>query len=137
MIHRIPFVLDIFLLSSLALWQGMTTFATIISKEDWDRITGPHGLVFVLICGIIVIWIKSVKDDASRERRHRESIQILIKLNDKTATDLTLLSVASNEAQIQSTNAIMTMNNNIARLTDEISYNNKTLLDKVKLEKRE
>ena len=65
---------DIIALTSLAIWQGVTTFAAFISNEDWEKITGPHGLVFILICGLIVVWTKSVKDDAARERRHRESI---------------------------------------------------------------
>ena len=123
-------VLDIIVLSTLAVWQGITTAIAFISNEDWEKITGPHGLVFVLICGLIIVWTKSVKDDAARERRHRESIKSqedhfksLLELNAKTAADLTILTVASNKAQILATNAIIAMDNNIIRLTNEMVDN--------------
>ena len=123
---------DLVALISLAVWQGISTVVAFISNEDWDKITGPHGLVFVLICGLIVVWTKSVKDDAARERRHRESIKTqedhfknLLDLNTKTAADLTVLTVAANKAQIQATNAIIAMDHNIIRLTNEMSDNGK------------
>lgn len=107
------------------MWQGI---ATLISNDDWSRITGPHGLVFVLIIGLIVVWTKSVRDDAARERRHRETIatqqehfKALLDLNEKTADDLKVLTVAATKAQMSSTNAIISMDHNIIRLTNEMA----------------
>lgn len=118
-------IVEFLALSSLAIWQG---FSAMISPDTWEKITGPHGLVFVLIIGLIVVWTKSVRDDASRERRHKETIksqqdhfEALIDLNEKTANDLKLLTVASTKAQMSSTNAIISMDHNIVRLTDEIA----------------
>lgn len=127
-------VFDITMLGILAVWQGM---ATLFSSEDWNRITGPHGLVFVLIIGLIVVWTKSVRDDASRERRHRETIQsqqehfnALIELNEKSANDLKALTVASTKAQMSATNAIISMDHNIIRLTNELTDQTKIALRK-------
>ena len=110
----------------------MTTLIAVISNEDWEKITGPHGLVFVLICGLIVVWTKSVKDDSARERRHRESIaaqeehfKSLMAINAKTSNDLSVLTVAATKAQMTATGAIVSMDNNIVRLTNEISDNTK------------
>lgn len=123
--HSFGAITDIFMLGFLAVWQGM---ATLISSDDWNRITGPHGLVFVLIIGLIVVWTKSVRDDAARERRHRETIKTqethfnaLLSLNKTTADDLKALTVAATKAQMSSTNAIIAMDHNIIRLTNEIS----------------
>lgn len=113
------------LLSILAIWKGSVAF---ISTDQWDKLTGPHGLVFALVIGIIVIWSKAVRDDAARERRHKETIkaqerhfQDLIDLNEKTANDLKILTVASTKAQMSATNAIISMDHNIIRLTNELS----------------
>lgn len=121
--------IDVTLLGVLALWQGITA---LISEDDWSKITGPHGLVFVLIIGLIVVWTKSVRDDAARERRHRESIKTqedhfnsLLTLNAKTADDLKILTVASTKAQMNSTNAIISMDRNIILLTNELSNSGK------------
>lgn len=131
-----PFVaaIDIFTLGFLAIWQGL---ATLISSDDWNKITGPHGLVFVLIIGLIVVWTKSVRDDAARERRHKETIQSqqqhfnsLIEMNEKTANDLKILTVASTKAQMSATNAIISMDHNIIRLTNELSDQSKISLRK-------
>jgi hypothetical protein len=127
--HPLAVVADVVMLGFLAVWQGM---ATLISNDDWSRITGPHGLVFVLIIGLIVVWTKSVRDDAARERRHRETIKTqqdhfnaLLELNEKTADDLKVLTVASTKAQMSATNAIISMDHNIIRLTNEMSDNGK------------
>jgi len=131
-----PFVAiaDIATLALLAVWQGL---ATLFTDEDWNRITGPHGLVFVLIIGLIVVWAKSVKDDGHRERRHKEMIKSqqdhfdsLLNLNAKTADDLKVLTIASTKAQMSATNAIISMDHNIIRLTNELSDQAKITLRK-------
>jgi len=113
------------ILSGLAVWKGTLAF---ISDDHWNKLTGPHGLVFALVIGIIIIWSKSVRDDAARERRHKETIkaqekhfQDLLDLNSKTANDLKVLTVASTKAQMSATNAIISMDHNIIRLTNELS----------------
>lgn len=126
--------LDIVTLGTLALWQGLST---LISSDDWNRITGPHGLVFVLLIGLIVVWTKSVRDDAARERRHRETIAAqekhfatLIKMNGENANDLKALTVASTKAQMTATNAVISMDHNIIRLTNELADQSKISLRK-------
>lgn len=119
---------DIFTLASLAIWQGGEALIAFISTEDWDKITGPNGLVFVLIVGLIVLWMKSARDDSAKERRHKESIstqqvhfKALLDLNEKGSEDLKVLTVASTKAQMTATNAIISMDHNIIRLTNEIA----------------
>ena len=119
---------DICVLASLAVYSGVNAIASIISSEDWDKITGPHGLVFVLICALIVVWTKSVKDDNARERRHREVIAVqeehfkaLLKLNEKTSSDLRILTVAATKAQLTSANAVVSMEKTITKLSEDIS----------------
>lgn len=128
--HSLQFVqlFDIIALSTLAVWQGAIA---LISNDDWNKITGPNGLVFVLIIGLIVIWTKSVRDDAAKERRHKETISAqskhydsLLALNTKTAEDLKKLTVESTTAQINATNAIDSLDSNIVRLTHEIELLN-------------
>lgn len=119
---------DILALAGLAVWQGLATLVALVSAEDWEKITGPHGLVFVLICGLIVVWTKSVRDDAAKERRHKETIstqqahfKALLDLNEKGSEDLKVLTVASTKAQMAATNAIISMDHNIIRLTNELA----------------
>lgn len=113
------------ILTSLAIWKGTLAF---ISEDHWDKLTGPHGLVFALVVGIIIMWSKSVRDDAARERRHKETLKSqedhfkqLIDLNAKASSDLKILTVASTKAQMSATNAIISMDHNIIRLTSELS----------------
>jgi hypothetical protein len=118
-------IIDGTILTSLAVWKGSVM---IMSDDTWAKVTGPHGLVFALIIGLVVVWTKSVRDDASRERRHKETLKLqkehfekLIDINAKTAEDLTVLTVASTKAQMSATNAIISMDHNIVRLTNELA----------------
>lgn len=118
---------DIVALVGLTVWQGISTTIAFISSEDWDKVTGPHGLVFVLLCGLIVVWTKSVKDDAGKERRHKEIIaeqqktfdRHFSKLNENNKV-LTDLIVSSNRQQDRTSNAIMAMDKSIIRLSNEL-----------------
>jgi hypothetical protein len=119
--------LDFAALSTITVWQGV---ATILSADDWSRITGPHGLVFVLLIGLIVMWMKSVRDDASKERRHKESIsaqevhfKALLDLNAANANDLKILSIASTKAQLSATASIIALDNNIIELANHLDHN--------------
>ena len=94
-------------LGTLAVWQGISAGLAIIDAASWDRITGEHGLEFCLLVALIVVWGKSIRDDASRERRHNEMLAAqddhfaaLLKLNTKTADDLKDLTVEGIRAQM-------------------------------------
>ena len=63
----------------------MLSFFAIISETDWQRITGPHGVAFVAIAAVIVLWVsgmrkdkredeRRVKEEQNREKRHSESL---------------------------------------------------------------
>lgn len=129
--------------ATLYFLAGYQAYFAFISDNDWAKITGPHGLVFVLVVGLIVIWTKSLRDDAARERRHREAIssqeehfKLLINLNEKATEDLKVLTVASTKAQMSATNAIISMDHNIIRLTNELSDQAKISVRKARLAKR-
>ena len=93
--HRIPlvtqtlgFIFEAIALGFLTVWQGLSAIASLISNEDWDRITGPHGVAFVACAACLVLWLNAVNrdrkedkrriaEDAAKERRHEDSIRAL------------------------------------------------------------
>jgi len=108
-------------LAFLLAWQGFSAGLAIISDADWAKITGPHGLVFVLIIGLCVVWAKSCRDDVARERRHKETLvaqeehfAALLSLNSKTAQDLKDLTIQSIKAQMMATAATVDLRKELA-----------------------
>ncbi len=75
---------------------SMLSVFAIISETDWQRVTGPHGVAFVAIAAVIVLWGSGIRDknrlrketearenreeerrireEANREKRHAESL---------------------------------------------------------------
>lgn len=84
--HRLQLVTNLFahtiecaILSLLALTQGVLAVAEAITAEDWQRVTGPHGVAFVACVSTLVLWatfitlIRRVRLDAlAKEKRDRE-----------------------------------------------------------------
>jgi len=108
-------------LGFLLAWQGFSAGLALISDADWAKITGPHGLVFVLIIGLCVVWAKSCRDDVSRERRHKETLAAqeehfaaLLELNSKTAEDLKDLTIQSIKAQMKATAATIDLSHQLS-----------------------
>lgn len=103
-------------LATLSLVQGVRYIGGIIADEDWQKITGPHGLVFVLIIGLLTLWIKSQRNDAATERRHREAMEA----QREYADELKSLTVEQTKNSMRFMASIDNMDKNIQRLTIEI-----------------
>lgn len=114
-------------LAAVTVYQGIAYIGGIISDEDWSKITGPHGLVFVLIIGLLTLWIKSQRNDVATERRHKEALsaqkenfELLMEMNTTNADGLKALTVESIKANMRCIGAIESMDKNIQRLTVEM-----------------
>jgi hypothetical protein len=103
------------------------SFLAIISETDWSRITGPHGVAFVAIAAVIVLWASGIrkdkrederrtKEENAREGRHSESIAI----QKDNAEKLVALTVENIKACGHVTQAIHSMDRTIQQLTHEL-----------------
>jgi len=110
-----------------SLLSALSVFA-IISETDWSRITGPHGVAFVAIAAVIVLWASGMrkdkrederraKEESSREARHAESIR----LQKENADKLIEITVENIRAAGKVTQAITSMDRTIQHLSNELS----------------
>ena len=113
--YRIPFltaavsfVTEAALLSYLAIQNGLNLAASLISDEDWQRISGPHGVAFISVVAVIVLWVnglrreknedsRRVREEVRREARHAETI-VLQRENSAKLIDLTIQSIKAQGA---------------------------------------
>lgn len=63
-IHTIEAVL----LGALLGWNGFWYHASLISDADWNKLTGPHGVAFLAVCAVIVLWANKVLTDRHRAK---------------------------------------------------------------------
>lgn len=108
--HRIPFVTNALatvaegaVLIYLSVANGWHYVASIFSDEDWNRITGPHGVAFISLAAVVVLWGNGIRrerneerrreiEEAKREKRHAELVN-LQKENAEKLTDLTVQAI--------------------------------------------
>jgi hypothetical protein len=128
--HRIPlvtntvsFFIELITLGLLTIWQGVETVGSIISEQDWNRITGPHGVAFIACAACMILWGSSVArdrkedrrrraEDEARERRHAETI----KLQSDNAESLKALTVENAKTNMRVANAIHSLDQSIKTL---------------------
>ena len=88
------------ILAVLAVKSGYTYLSAAIGDDDWSKITGPHGVAFIAVIAVIVLWFNGLrrekneekrreKEELNREKRHSESIA-LQRENSKTLIDLNI-----------------------------------------------
>lgn len=90
------------MLGMLAAYNG--TMA-VISDSDWEKLTGPHALVFGVVIAVGILWFTLIKvvgayhkrmvarekteaerqarDDEARERRHKEAMEMQSSFHEK------------------------------------------------------
>ena len=72
----------------LAMYNGTMYFIGLISDADWNRMTGPHGVAFIAVAAVIVLWanglrkekaesVRRDREEAAREARNKELIAAL------------------------------------------------------------
>lgn len=111
----------------------------IISDQDWQRMTGPHGVAFIAVLAVIVLWAnglrkekaeisrrqaeeiraeaRRVADEAALEKRHTETMT----MQRENADKLMQLTVESIKAQGHTSQAIISIDSTIKRLTEEVA----------------
>lgn len=47
-------------------WNTFWLHASLISDDDWAKITGPHGVAFIAVVAVIVLWINKIGADKTR-----------------------------------------------------------------------
>jgi flagellar biosynthesis component FlhA len=109
-----------------------------VTETDWQRITGPHGVAFVAIAAVIVLWGSGIRDKAllrketeereireekrrekeesAREARHAESI----KLQRENAEKLIGITVENIKAAGHVTQAINSMDRTIQQFSHDL-----------------
>ena len=120
-------VLQGVLWSFLAAYNGAMYFIGLISDADWNRMTGPHGVAFIAVAAVIVLWANGLrKEKAEDRRRDREeqarearNNQIIAALDQATQTNHEL-TVDSIRQQGLTAQAIGRMDNTIKRHHIEI-----------------
>lgn len=114
-------------LTFLATFNGTVALLEMISEGDWTRINGPHGVAFIAVCAVIVLWLRSVtkeknedkrrtREEMSREARNAELLAALKESNESNKS----LTVESIVAQGKSAQAIGRMERTIQHQTNEL-----------------
>lgn len=58
-----------FLWGFLALYNGSMYILGVISETDWNRITGPHGVAFIAIVAVAVLWANGLATRKAEDKR--------------------------------------------------------------------
>lgn len=106
-------ILEGFLLALIACYKGGIIVGLIISDTDWSKITGPHGVAFLAVIAVIVLWgnglrrerneeLRRSNEEIRREKRHAETIAMQRENSDK----LIALTAKSIKAQAHVTASI-------------------------------
>lgn len=85
---------------------GCNYLIAILSEEDWSKLTGPHGVAFLAVIAVIVLWGNGIRrekqeekrrvdEEIRRERRHTETLN-LQRENSNKLIELTGESIKSN-----------------------------------------
>ena len=104
-----------------------TTLGSAISEEDWLRIKGPEGALFLSVIIIVVLWnqgrIREKNENRRRdeelkatEKRHQEMLEIQQRAADKNEK-LVVECILSNG---KVTTAINSLDNSMKHLVNEI-----------------
>lgn len=105
----------------LTLYNGTQTLCSIISSEDWSRITGPHGVAFIACAAVVVLWLNGLRreqredkrregEETKREERHAETLT----LQKENSSKLIELNVEQIKAQALATAAMTDLKEHLA-----------------------
>lgn len=64
-------ILEGILFGSLALYHGVIS---IFSDADWEKVTGPHGVAFISLLAVVVLWNQGRIRERNENRRRREEM---------------------------------------------------------------
>jgi hypothetical protein len=114
----------------LALYNGAAAFVAVISEADWNRITGPHGVAFLSIIAVVVLWGNGIASRKAEDKRRAEEIasanasraELLKALNEsiESNNDLTKQCIRAIEKQTAATQAMdKTMQHHTTFLSDK------------------
>ena len=48
--------------------NGASYVAELITEGDWQKMTGPHGGMFLLAIAVIALWLNKISDDKARAK---------------------------------------------------------------------
>ena len=116
-----------FLWGFLALYNGTLYVVGIISDADWARMTGPHGVAFIAVAAVIVLWANGLRkeraEDRRREReekaREERNAQLIAALDKATETNHQL-TIDAIKQQADTAKAIGRMDNTIKHNHNDI-----------------
>lgn len=71
-------------------WNGAMYLIALISESDWQRITGPHGVAFIAVIAVVVLWLNKLSSDKARvkERAIIEEKEDARRLAEEAAREL-------------------------------------------------
>lgn len=122
-----PYFIEGFTLLTLATWSGSNALATVVSEDDWTKITGPHGVAFIAVAAVIVLWTSRVLSERRSEKSQNDRHKELIAVNRENADDLKELQKQTTDALIRSAShqaesaaAMRTLSNSLSLLTIEL-----------------
>jgi hypothetical protein len=58
----------------LAIYNGASALIAVISEADWNRITGPHGVAFIAVVAVVVLWANGIATRKAEDKRRAEEI---------------------------------------------------------------
>ncbi len=58
----------------LAIYNGAAAMLAVISEADWNRALGPHGVAFISIVAVVVMWDSGRRDRKAENTRRQDEI---------------------------------------------------------------
>lgn len=91
--------------------------ATLVDKETMDQLRGGDGALIGAVMIVCVLWLSKIADGKRLDKRHAEQMQ----LQKENSSKLMELQAESIKAKAMMTQAVISMDSNIQRLTMELS----------------
>lgn len=99
---------------------GLALIFDFISDKDWEKITGEHGTMFLLLCIILVVWNNGRIREKNENKRQERSARLLdarhaetLSLQREYAESIKTIQETSVQASQQTVSAIQTLSNNL------------------------
>ena len=58
----------------LALYNGASALLAVITEADWNRALGPHGVAFLAVIAVVVLWGNGIATRKAEDKRRAEEI---------------------------------------------------------------
>jgi predicted nucleic acid-binding Zn-ribbon protein len=84
------YLLEGAILLGLLGWNYFCYVASVLSDEDWGKLTGPHGVAFAAVVAVIVLWTNKLMSEreAKKEALRRELKEDNIRAEQEAARDV-------------------------------------------------